>query len=110
MATQPARTHEGKLAVWLKKKLIVLFWLEIEAQILEIQAKKAALAQENGDDEENSEGISMSLSGGMDSEIYGDSRNRFRGYDTSIAAGDEAENEVSIITMHFIRFINDFFF
>ena len=52
----------------------------------------------------------MSLSGGMDSEIYGDSRNRFRGYDTSIAAGDEAENEVSIITMHFIRFINDFFF
>lgn len=68
------------------------------------------MAQENGDDEENSEGISMSLSGGMDSEIYGDSRNRFRGYDTSIAAGDEAENEVSIITMHFIRFINDFFF
>lgn len=52
----------------------------------------------------------MSLSGGMDSEIYGDSRNRFRGYDTSIAAGDEAEYEVSYITTLFIRFINDFLF
>ncbi|OTF74358.1 hypothetical protein BLA29_008882 [Euroglyphus maynei] len=71
---QPARTRE-----------------EIEQQVLEIQAKNAALAASNGDDEEGR--ISLSKAN-MDTDIYGGTN--LSGYHTSIPANDDAEYDVSI--------------
>lgn len=71
----------------------MLLFLEIEAQILEIQAKKATLAAEA---EENGEGDRISMMGSvMDQDIYSNAHNRFAGYVTSIAANEEADQDVS---------------
>ncbi|CAG2167654.1 unnamed protein product, partial [Oppiella nova] len=73
--SQPARTHE-----------------EIESQIRDIQAKKASLNTENGNDLDGR--VSMSLSkAAMDSDIYGDNHNKYANYNTSIATNDDNDYE-----------------
>lgn len=66
-------------------------FLDIEAQILEIQTKKATLV------EEGQQGVGLDSTGFFDQEIYGGSDSRFAGYVTSIAANEQ--EEVSIYTL-----------
>lgn len=54
------------------------FLTDIEAQIREIQGKKAAL--------DEAQGVGLDSTGYYDQEIYGGSDSRFAGYVTSIAA------------------------
>jgi len=65
--------------------LLLFFFLDIEAQILEIQGMKAALAE--GADQ----GVGLDSTGYYDQEIYGGSDSRFAGYVTSIAANEQEE-------------------
>lgn len=60
------------------KKVFVNFLTDIEAQIREIQGKKAAL--------DEAQGVGLDSTGYYDQEIYGGSDSRFAGYVTSIAA------------------------
>lgn len=60
-------------------------FLDIEAQILEIQSKKATLV------EEGQQGVGLDSTGFFDQEIYGGSDKRFKGYVTSIAANEQEE-------------------
>lgn len=60
-------------------------FLDIEAQILEIQGMKAALVE--GEDQ----GVGLDSTGFYDQEIYGGSDSRFAGYVTSIAANEQEE-------------------
>lgn len=60
------------------KKICVYFLTDIEAQIREIQGKKAAL--------DEAQGVGLDSTGYYDQEIYGGSDSRFAGYVTSIAA------------------------
>ncbi|KAM9804690.1 LOW QUALITY PROTEIN: splicing factor 3B subunit 1 [Neosynchiropus ocellatus] len=60
---------------------------DIEAQILEIQGKKANLI------EEGDQGVGMDSTGIYDQEIYGGSDNRFVGYMTSIAANEQEDDD-----------------
>lgn len=71
----------------------LIFILEIEAQIREIQAKKQMVQAENG----NEDGRIALTSSEMDSDIYDGGKSRFAGYVTSIAANDEPDNDVSLI-------------
>lgn len=66
-------------------------FLDIEAQIREIQAKKKEAAPPEGTDK----GVGLGESGYFDSEIYdsGAGKSKFEGYDTSIAANDEVEDD-----------------
>ncbi|CAL9690738.1 unnamed protein product [Knipowitschia caucasica] len=61
---------------------------DIEAQILEIQSRKAALVEEGGD-----QGVGLDSTGIFDQEIYGGSDSRFAGYVTSIAANEQEEDD-----------------
>lgn len=64
---------------------------DIEAQILELQAKKKELAQTTND-----KGVSLLESGYYDSELYDDATNRksrYEGYMTSIAANDDIDED-----------------
>lgn len=61
---------------------------DIEAQILEIQGKKAALVVEGGD-----QGVGLDSTGYYDQEIYGGSDSRFDGYLTSIAANEQEDDD-----------------
>lgn len=67
------------------------FFLDIEAQILEIQGMKAALV------EGAEEGVGLDSTGYYDQEIYGGSDSRFAGYVTSIAANEQEDVSGSII-------------
>ena len=58
---------------------------DIEAQIQEIQGKKAALL------EEGEQGVGLDSTGYYDQEIYGGSDSRFAGYVTSIAANEQED-------------------
>lgn len=60
------------------KKVCINFLTDIEAQIREIQGKKAAL--------DEAQGVGLDSTGYYDQEIYGGSDSRFAGYVTSIAA------------------------
>ncbi|KAI4879237.1 hypothetical protein NFI96_012121, partial [Prochilodus magdalenae] len=60
---------------------------DIEAQILEIQGKKAALL------EEGEQGVGLDSTGYYDQEIYGGSDSRFAGYVTSIAANEQEDDD-----------------
>ncbi|KAM8857790.1 splicing factor 3B subunit 1 isoform 3-T4 [Synchiropus picturatus] len=60
---------------------------DIEAQILEIQGKKANLI------EEGDQGVGLDSTGIYDQEIYGGSDNRFVGYMTSIAANEQEDDD-----------------
>lgn len=71
--------------------LVVFFFLDIEAQILEIQGMKAALV------EGAEEGVGLDSTGYYDQEIYGGSDSRFAGYVTSIAANEQEDVSGSII-------------
>lgn len=62
----------------LENKSYVIFVTDIEAQIREIQGKKAAL--------DEAQGVGLDSTGYYDQEIYGGSDSRFAGYVTSIAA------------------------
>lgn len=62
----------------MKLRKSVNFPTDIEAQIREIQGKKAAL--------EEAQGVGLDSTGYYDQEIYGGSDSRFAGYVTSIAA------------------------
>ena len=76
--------------------MCIFSFLEIEAQIREIQARKANISSEA---EENGEGVPLTASAGiyMDEDIYGGSKSKYEGYVTSIAANDEADADVSQI-------------
>lgn len=78
----------GILVFW---SLVVFFFLDIEAQILEIQGMKAALV------EGAEEGVGLDSTGYYDQEIYGGSDSRFAGYVTSIAANEQEDVSGSII-------------
>ncbi|UYV68384.1 SF3B1 [Cordylochernes scorpioides] len=67
---EPVRTHE-----------------EIEAQIKELQSKRANMHRENGD------GVPLTINESyMDQDIYGSTgKSKFEGYATSIAANDDAD-------------------
>ncbi|XP_068101053.1 splicing factor 3B subunit 1 isoform X1 [Hyperolius riggenbachi] len=58
---------------------------DIEAQIREIQGKKAAL--------DESQGVGLDSTGYFDQEIYGGSDSRFTGYVTSIAANEQEDDD-----------------
>lgn len=94
---QPARTREGKFIcqsdVIISKKIIYLSFSEIEQQVLEIQAKNAAAAAANGENEEGR--ISLSKAN-MDTDIYGGTN--LSSYHTSIPANDDAEYDVSFFS------------
>uniref|UniRef100_A0A8C6TEB6 Splicing factor 3b, subunit 1 n=1 Tax=Neogobius melanostomus TaxID=47308 RepID=A0A8C6TEB6_9GOBI len=60
---------------------------DIEAQISEIQVRKAALV------EEGDQGVGLDSTGFFDQEIYGGSDSRFAGYVTSIAANEQEEDD-----------------
>lgn len=62
----------------MKLKYVLTFLTDIEAQIREIQGKKAAL--------DEAQGVGLDSTGYYDQEIYGGSDSRFAGYVTSIAA------------------------
>lgn len=64
-------------------------FLDIEAQILEIQTKKATLV------EEGQQGVGLDSTGFFDQEIYGGSDSRFAGYVTSIAANEQEEVSIN---------------
>lgn len=59
--------------------------LDIEAQITEIQGRKAALL------EEGQQGVGLDSTGFYDQEIYDGSDSRFAGYVTSIAANEQED-------------------
>ncbi|XP_067843889.1 splicing factor 3B subunit 1 isoform X3 [Heptranchias perlo] len=61
---------------------------DIEAQIREIQNKKAALVAEG-----DSDGVGLDSTGYYDQEIYGGSDSRFAGYMTSIPANEQEEDD-----------------
>ncbi|XP_055493785.1 splicing factor 3B subunit 1 isoform X3 [Leucoraja erinacea] len=61
---------------------------DIEAQIREIQSKKAALAVEG-----DADGVGLDSTGYYDQEIYGGSDSRFEGYMTSIPANEQEEDD-----------------
>ncbi|XP_058888430.1 splicing factor 3B subunit 1-like isoform X3 [Acipenser ruthenus] len=63
---------------------------DIEAQILEIQEKKAALLEGS---EEGDGGVGLDSTGYYDQEIYGGSDSRFAGYVTSIAANEQEDDD-----------------
>lgn len=65
---------------------IFLISKDIEAQIREIQSKKAALAVEG-----DADGVGLDSTGYYDQEIYGGSDSRFEGYMTSIPANEQEE-------------------
>ncbi len=71
--------------------LLLLFFLDIEAQILEIQGMKAALV------EGAEQGVGLDSTGYYDQEIYGGSDSRFAGYVTSIAANEQEDVSDRII-------------
>ncbi|KAM9344269.1 LOW QUALITY PROTEIN: splicing factor 3B subunit 1 [Pholidichthys leucotaenia] len=60
---------------------------DIEAQIKEIQGKKATLL------EEGDQGVGLDSTGFYDQEIYGGSDSRFAGYVTSIAANEQEDDD-----------------
>lgn len=67
------------------------FFLDIEAQIVEIQNKKKELAQTTSD-----KGVGLLESGYFDSELYDDGsniKNRYDGYMTSIATNDDIDDD-----------------
>lgn len=68
----------------------LLLFLDIEAQILEIQSKKATLV------EEGQQGVGLDSTGFYDQEIYGGGDSRFVGYVTSIPANEQEEVSISI--------------
>lgn len=65
--------------------------LEIEAQIREIQARKAGIGKQTA---ENGEGVPLTAAANgayMDEDIYGSTQSKYEGYVTSIAANDDAD-------------------
>lgn len=80
--------------MFLSLKFILLSCLpvDIEAQILEIQGKKASLLQE-GD-----QGVGLDSTGFYDQEIYGGSDSRFAGYVTSIAANEQEDVSIFLLS------------
>lgn len=76
---------------------------DIEAQIREIQARKAGVGKQGNFD--NGEGVPLTASANgayMDEDIYGHTQSKYDGYVTSIAANDDADADVSIILSSFI--------
>lgn len=72
--------------------ILLFFFLDIEAQIADIQTKKKEI-QKN-----STTGVGLLDSGGFyDSELYdeggGKGKNRYEGYNTSIAANDEMDED-----------------
>lgn len=70
------------------------FWkLDIEAQIADIQSKKKELAQAQASEK----GVGLLESGYYDTELYddggADKNKRFEGYNTSIAANDDVDDD-----------------
>lgn len=78
-------------------KVCVNFLTDIEAQIREIQGKKAAL--------DEAQGVGLDSTGYYDQEIYGGSDSRFAGYVTSIAA-----TELEDVSTKYTRVKHFFFF
>lgn len=70
---------------YLSINIVFNVFLDIEAQILEIQGKKAALL------EEGDQGVGLDSTGLFDKEIYGGSDSRFAGYVTSIAVNEQED-------------------
>lgn len=71
--------------------MFLFLFSDIEAQILELQAKKKELAQTTND-----KGVGLLESGYYDSELYDDAankKNRYEGYMTSIAANDDIDDD-----------------
>lgn len=64
---------------------------DIEAQIRDIQARKAGVAKAGNYD--NGEGVPLATANGayMDEDIYGNTQSKYDGYVTSIAANDDAD-------------------
>lgn len=65
-------------------------YIDIEAQIREIQSKKKEIPAEK-----NEKGVGLGESGYFDSEIYdgGGGKSKYEGYVTSIAANDEVDDD-----------------
>lgn len=66
--------------------------VDIEAQIADIQSKKKELAQSQASEK----GVGLLESGYFDSELYddgADKKKRFEGYNTSIAANDDVDDD-----------------
>lgn len=78
------------------KKSVLTFLTDIEAQIREIQGKKAAL--------DEAQGVGLDSTGYYDQEIYGGSDSRFAGYVTSIAA-----TELEDVSYRLYRRLSNFF-
>ena len=74
------------LLYFITKMSDTVFFLDIEAQVQEIQSR-------NKVDISEKDRIGLGESGFFDSEIYGGVQSRFDGYVTSIATTDEVEEE-----------------
>lgn len=86
------RTHEGKikLANWINNICIInVRFLDIEAQIREIQSKKKEIPAEPVTDK----GVKLGEGGYFDSEIYESGKSKYDGYVTSIAANDDVDDD-----------------
>lgn len=84
------RTHEGKYLLRVQAACKLVCFVDIEAQIREIQSKKKEVPQETND-----KGVGLGESGYFDSEIYDGTggKGKYEGYVTSIAANDEVEDD-----------------
>lgn len=86
------RTHEGN---FIGKFLIIpcdlpclSLFVDIEAQIRDLQNKKKEIPAEKND-----KGVGLGESGFFDSEIYDGKDKKYEGYVTSIAANDEVDDD-----------------
>lgn len=66
------------------------FFVDIEAQIREIQARKKTVTEDNVELTEKDR-VGLGESGYYDKDIYDGGGSKFDGYVTSIAANDEVE-------------------
>lgn len=82
------RTHEGILCFTFGVFLLTYFFIDIEAQIRELQSKKKEIPVEESD-----KGVGLGESGFFDSEIYEGKDKKYEGYVTSIAANDEVDDD-----------------
>lgn len=90
---QIPRTHEGTTFITPKTTFYnISIFVDIEAQIREIQSKKKEIPVETTT---NEKGVGLGESGFYDSEIYdgGGGKGKYEGYVTSIAANDDADEE-----------------
>lgn len=82
------------------KYILILFFTEIEEQVLGIQSKKKQLLTEKD------ERVGLGEEGFYDTDIYSSKKAKFQGYDTSIAANEEVDVRIANwVVFYMIQYI-----